>query len=62
MAIEINKHPSGRLNNIHFGLCAIADGLVRVLSFGFLHSTFTLDQARNVAKRRLEQLKKAGQV
>lgn len=60
MAIERNKHISGRISNIHFGLCQIADGLVRVLSFGFLHSTFTLDQARNAARKRLEALKAKG--
>lgn len=62
MSIQINKHPSGRLNNVHFGICQIADGLVRVLSFGFLHSTFTLDQAKNAAKKRFEQMKKGGQL
>ena len=57
--IQRNLHPSGRLNNIHFGICQVADGLVRVLSCGFLHSTFTLDQAREVARKRLIALKKA---
>jgi len=43
---------------MHFGVCAILDGLVRVLSFGFLHSTFCLDQSRNAAKKAIEKAKK----
>ena len=49
MKIERNKNPAGRLNNIAFGLCCIGDGLVRVLSLGFLHSSLTLDHARETA-------------
>ncbi len=56
--IEINKHPSGRLSNIGFGFCSIGDGLIRVLSFGFLHSRFTLEYARRQAKKNLERMKK----
>lgn len=56
--IYINKHPAGRISNMHFGVCAILDGLVRVLSFGFLHSTFCLDQSRNAAKKAIEKAKK----
>ena len=43
--IEINKHPSGRLSNFLFGITAIADGLVRVFSCGFLHTRFTVEWA-----------------
>ena len=56
--IQINKHPMGRINNMHFGICCIIDGLVRVLSFGFLHSTFALDQTRNASKKQIEKFKK----
>ena len=49
--IERNENPAGRLNNIGYGLCCIGDGLVRVLSLGFLHSRFTLDYARATARR-----------
>ncbi len=55
--IQRNRHPSGRTNNIHFGVCQVADGLVRILSGGFLHSTFTLDQAREVARKNIQRLK-----
>ena len=55
--IQVNKHPNGRISNIIFGLCGISDGLVRVLSAGFLHSTFTLDYARYTAKQRINQIR-----
>ena len=55
--IERNKNPAGRINNIIFGLCQLADGFVRVVSFGFLHTRFPIDQTRNVARRQLEKLK-----
>jgi hypothetical protein len=55
--IQRNLHPAGRINNIHFGLCQLVDGLVRVLSFGFLHTRFPVDQARGVARRQLDKLK-----
>jgi len=57
MKIERNRHKLGRINNIHFGLCQVADGLVRICSLGFLHSTFTLDQTRNSALKCLKKLK-----
>ena len=49
--IQRNKHPAGRISSMHFGLCNILDGLVRVLSFGLLHSTFALNQARESARK-----------
>lgn len=56
MMVERNRHPAGRLWNIAFGLCAIADGVVRVLSFGWLHTrllTFvTKQQAKSLILRR----------
>lgn len=55
--IERNRHPLGRVNNMAFGLCSIADGAVRVLSLGFLHSTFAIDQARNAARKHINKLK-----
>ena len=53
----LNKNPSGKLNSAYFGLCQIADGLVRVLTLGWVGSTFQLDHARNTAFERLQQLK-----
>lgn len=58
--IEINRHPTGRSGNLLFGSCEIIDGIVRVISLGFLHtrllSTVTGWQARrminNVERKR----------
>jgi hypothetical protein len=50
--IERNKHPSGRISNMLFGICAIGDGLVRIFSLGVLHSHFTLEYARRQAQKR----------
>lgn len=58
--IERNLHPAGRIGNIVFGFAAIGDGLVRVLSLGFLHSRFTLTVARNQTLRSIDRLKKKG--
>jgi hypothetical protein len=55
--IQRNRHPAGRINNIYFGVCQVADGLVRILSCGFLHSTFPVDQAREVARKNIQKLK-----
>lgn len=41
-----------------FGVCTIGDGLVRVCSLGFLHSTFTLDYARRQARKHIDNLKR----
>lgn len=58
MAIQINKHPDGRISNIIFGVCGLGDSLVRILSLGFLHATFALDYSRHTAKKRLQRMKK----
>ena len=36
--IELNKNPAGRIWNMIFGLCCIIDGLIRLVSLGFLHT------------------------
>lgn len=36
--IERNRHPTGRIGNIGFGVIEVLDGLVRVLTFGFFHT------------------------
>ena len=59
MKIQRNKNPAGRISNIGFGLCSIADGLTRVVSLGFLHSTFTLDYSRRQARMHIQKLKAA---
>ena len=49
--IERNLHPTGRLGNMLFGLAEITDGIVRVLSLGFLHTTLMVDLTRWQAQR-----------
>lgn len=55
--IERNLHPAGRLSNVVFGLLQVADGLVRMLSFGFAHSTFVLDYSRYQARKAIRNMK-----
>lgn len=55
--IQRNKHSAGRLSNVVFGLAQIGDGLVRVLSLGFAHSTFSMDVARRQALRAIQAVK-----
>ena len=40
--IERNLHAAGRRANVLFGVAELIDGLVRVLSAGFVHSRLTL--------------------
>ena len=40
--IERNLHAAGRRANVLFGFAELVDGLVRILSFGFLHTRLTL--------------------
>ncbi len=61
MRIQINKHPSGRISNIVFGVLGVLDGLVRILSLGFLHSTFLLDYTRYQAGLSIRRMKAAYQ-
>lgn len=56
--IERNRHPAGRSGNVLFGLAQIGDGLVRVLSFGFLHSTLALTVSRQQAKSMIQRAKR----
>lgn len=49
--IERNRNPAGRLFNILFGLCEVADGLIRIVSLGYLHSRLTLALSRRAAKK-----------
>ena len=57
--IERNLNPVGRMNNISFGLCQLIDGLVRVLSLGFLHTNLPLIHARETASKHFAQLKRS---
>jgi len=58
--VELNKAPYGKLGNFLFGLSTLVEGLVRVLSFGFLHGNhkFTpLSVSRLLTKRHFEKMK-----
>lgn len=55
--IERNRHPAGRLYNVLFGLCQVADGLVRVASLGYLHTRLTLAVSRRVTEKYLAKLR-----
>lgn len=58
--VERNKAPYGNLGNFLFGLSTLIDGLIRVISFGFLHGThrFTpLSVSRFLTKRHFKKLK-----
>jgi|APFre7841882654_1041346.scaffolds.fasta_scaffold14654_3 hypothetical protein len=59
MIIERNLNPAGRLTNMMFGLGGIFDGLIRVLSFGFLHTRICLVISRYQAKVAINEAKKA---
>jgi hypothetical protein len=53
--IHINRHPSGRFASACFGLACLADGLVRTLSLGFLHTSLPLRTSRWQARRYFER-------
>ncbi len=55
--IERNKNAAGRRANMLFGIANILDGLVRVLSAGFLHTRIPLELAKSNAKRHIKRLK-----
>lgn len=44
--IGINRHEAGKLWALAFGLTTVADGLVRVVSLGWLRTTWPLDMAK----------------
>ena len=56
--IERNRHPAGRSWNALFGFAEIIDGLVRVLSLGFLHTRLLLVVTKHQARRMITKLKK----
>lgn len=54
MKIQVNKNPAGWLNNMEFAICQLGDGLVRVLSIGFLFSDLILSQTRRASRRSIK--------
>lgn len=55
--IERNRHPAGRSSNVLYGLASLLDGLVRVVSLGWLHTRFPLAVSRWQAKTHIKALK-----
>ncbi len=51
LMVERDRHPAGKLFNMLFGVCEIADGLIRVVSLGYLRSTLPLTVARSAAEK-----------
>lgn len=49
--IERNLNAAGRRANVLFGFAGLVDGLVRILSFGFLHTRLTLIVSRWQVRR-----------
>jgi len=55
--IAINKHPAGKFWSFAFGLACIIDGMVRVLSGGWLFSSCCLWVTRQQSRAMLELCK-----
>ena len=53
--IERNLHRAGRRANGLFGFAEVIDGLVRVLSLGFLHTRLTLIVSRWQVRRAFQR-------
>lgn len=53
----LNKHPAGKPWNALFGLAEVCDGLIRVLTFGFVATTLTLLVSRKQAECMIKKLK-----
>ena len=56
--IERNRNPAGRLSNVVFGLASLLDGLVRVVSLGWLHTDLPLSVSRWQVKSHIKALKR----
>jgi len=56
--IQRNRNAAGRWGNMVFGLAQLADGVVRVLSLGFLHTRLPLNVSRWQALRSFQLLAK----
>lgn len=56
--LHINRHPGGRCAAACFGLACLADGLVRTLSLGTLHTSLPLRVTRWQARRAIKRTKR----
>jgi hypothetical protein len=55
--IERNLNAAGRRGNVLFGVAELMDGLVRILSLGFLHTRLTLIVSRWQIRRAFKNLR-----
>lgn len=53
----VNKNPAGKFSNILMGLAEIVDGLVRILSLGYLATTLPLDVSRYMVLKNITKMK-----
>lgn len=60
--IERNHHPAGRVFNMLFGLCQVADGFIRVLSLGYLHSRLNLTASRKATEKLIYRRKSSSNI
>jgi hypothetical protein len=60
--IQLNKNPLGYLHNVRFGVLLCIDGLVRIISFGVLNTTFMIDYAREATRKSFERAKQTSGV
>ena len=58
MKIERNRNTDGNVGTILYGIVEILDGVVRVLSLGFLHTDFCVRYSGYLAKKRIESWSK----
>lgn len=57
MKLFVNKNPAGKSTNILMGLVEIVDGLVRILSLGYLATTLPLDVSRYMVLKNITKMK-----
>lgn len=57
--VERNRHPAGRAFNMLFGVCQVADGFIRIVSLGYLHSRLPSTAARKAAEKLISRRKAA---
>ena len=57
--IERDRHPAGKLFNMLFGVCQVADGFIRIVSLGYLHTRLTSTVARKATEKRISRQKAA---
>lgn len=57
--VERNRHPAGRAFNMLFGVCQVADGFIRIVSLGYLHTRLTLTVTRKATEKLISRRKAA---